>query len=111
MAISSAMRRAFLLTAAIVTAMLAASLYLIPVLRHPFVLYSLWREPMPPSVRIPVLGVREAALVDTWGAARSEGRHHEGIDIFAARGTPVISATHGIVLIVGSNRLGGRVVE
>jgi len=32
------------------------------------------------------------------------------IDIFAKRGTPVLSATEGIVLDVGTNRLGGQVV-
>src|ERR1700682_3278120 len=79
--------------------------------RHPVVLFSLWRERIPPHVRIPVMGVRARDLVDTWHAARTEGRRHEGIDIFAARGTPVVSATRGIVLVVGTNRLGGRVVE
>ncbi|WP_352284836.1 peptidoglycan DD-metalloendopeptidase family protein, partial [Pseudoalteromonas sp. Q18-MNA-CIBAN-0097] len=47
---------------------------------------------------------------DTWGAARSQGRSHEGIDIFAARGTPIQSTTQGIVSKVGENTLGGRVV-
>ncbi|MGO2339206.1 MAG: M23 family metallopeptidase [Psychrobacter sp.] len=49
-------------------------------------------------------------LTDTWGAARSQGRSHEGIDIFAARGTPIQSATQGIVRKVGENNLGGLVV-
>lgn len=49
-------------------------------------------------------------LTDTWGAARSQGRTHEGIDIFAARGTPIQSTTPGIVSKVGNNNLGGRVV-
>lgn len=49
-------------------------------------------------------------LTDTWGAARSQGRTHEGIDIFAERGTPVQSTTQGIVRKVGENTLGGRVV-
>ncbi|MFT7323309.1 MAG: murein DD-endopeptidase MepM/ murein hydrolase activator NlpD [Psychrobacter glaciei] len=49
-------------------------------------------------------------LTDTWGAARSQGRSHEGIDIFAARGTPVQATTQGIVSKVGENTLGGRVV-
>ena len=49
-------------------------------------------------------------LTDTWGAARSQGRSHEGIDIFAARGTPIQSTTQGIVRKVGENNLGGRVV-
>ena len=46
----------------------------------------------------------------TWGAARSEGRTHQGIDIFARRGTPVIAATEGLVARIGENRLGGTVV-
>ena len=49
-------------------------------------------------------------LTDTWGAARSQGRSHEGIDIFAARGTPIQATTQGIVSKVGENTLGGRVV-
>ena len=40
----------------------------------------------------------------------SGGRRHEGIDIFAARGTPVASTTRGIVSRVGTNRLGGQFV-
>jgi murein DD-endopeptidase MepM/ murein hydrolase activator NlpD len=33
------------------------------------------------------------------------------VDIFAARGTPVLSATEGIVIRVGTNRLGGQVIN
>lgn len=94
-----------------VGALFGVAWYLCPALGHPVVLYTLWRAPMPPRIGIPVAGVREASLVDTWGAARSEGRQHQGIDIFAPRGTAVTSATRGIVLAVGTNRLGGRVVE
>ena len=49
-------------------------------------------------------------LVDTWGGARSQGRRHEGIDIFAPRGTPIQATTKGIVSKVGDDSLGGRVV-
>ena len=49
-------------------------------------------------------------LTDTWGAARSQGRSHEGIDIFAKRGTPIQATTQGIVSKVGEDALGGRVV-
>lgn len=52
----------------------------------------------------------EQHLTDTWGGARSEGRSHEGIDIFAPRGTPIQSTTQGIISKVGDDRLGGRVV-
>lgn len=51
-----------------------------------------------------------ARLVDTYGAPRSSGRRHEGIDIFAPRHTPVLSTTRGVIVRRGDNRLGGRVV-
>lgn len=75
-------------------------------------LYAMRLASMPPpaALDMPVQGVRPQALRDTWHAARGGGRTHEGIDIFARRGTPVRAATEGIVLRVGSNRLGGRVV-
>lgn len=66
--------------------------------------------PKPGALPVPVEGVRPRALRDTWGGARSEGRKHQGIDIFAKRGTPVLSSTEGLVLKVGTNRLGGLVV-
>ncbi|EEF26132.1 conserved hypothetical protein [Ricinus communis] len=66
--------------------------------------------PAPAALLVPVAGVKPAQLADTWGGARSGGRRHEGIDIFAKRGTPVLSSTEGIVLRVGTNRLGGQVV-
>ncbi len=66
--------------------------------------------PAPAALPVPVAGVKPAQLADTWGGARSGGRRHEGIDIFATRGTPVLSSTEGIVLRVGTNRLGGQVV-
>ncbi|WP_229838846.1 M23 family metallopeptidase [Deinococcus piscis] len=51
-----------------------------------------------------------AVLTDTWGGARSGGRKHEGIDIFANRNTPIRSTGPGVVVNVGENRLGGRTV-
>ncbi|HEX8480125.1 MAG TPA: M23 family metallopeptidase [Telluria sp.] len=66
--------------------------------------------PKPAMLPVPVEGVGVRALRDTWDAARSEGRTHEGIDIFAKRGTPVLATTEGIVAQVGTNRLGGLVV-
>lgn len=66
--------------------------------------------PAPQTLPVPVAGVRAADLRDTWGGARSGGRRHEGIDIFAPRGRPVLSATEGLVTRVGTNRLGGKAV-
>ncbi len=59
---------------------------------------------------MPVEGVTLGQVGDTWGAARSEGRTHEGTDIFAAEGTPVYAATPGYVYRVGDNPYGGLVV-
>lgn len=49
------------------------------------------------------------SLKDTWGEARSFGgkRSHEGTDLFAGYGTPVISVCYGYVELIGWNRLGG----
>ena len=47
---------------------------------------------------------------DSWGAPRSGGRGHMGVDMFAARGTPVFAVAAGRVR-VGSNRLGGLTVN
>lgn len=63
-----------------------------------------------PVLLMPVDGVRVSQVTDTWGAARSGGRSHEGQDIFAPTGTPVRSATAGFVYRVGQSPLGGNVV-
>ena len=82
-----------------------------PYLRNGLRFVRLLREPLPATLPMPVEGVQPSDLVDTWGSARSEGRRHEGIDIFAPRNTQVLSATHGIVVRRGWNRLGGRVIS
>lgn len=43
----------------------------------------------------PVAG--PTAFTDSWGAPRSGGRHHQGVDMFAARGTPVVAPVAGRV--------------
>lgn len=55
---------------------------------------------------MPVDGVRVAEVSNTFGAARGD-RWHEGIDVFAARGTPVRPAAPGEVAMVGTTGLGG----
>lgn len=66
--------------------------------------------PAPVSVLVPVEKVERRVLRDTWHAARPPNRRHEGIDIFAKKGTPIIAATEGIVLRIGESALGGNVV-
>jgi len=48
---------------------------------------------------------------DTWHATRDSNRLHEGQDIFAPHGTPVLSATDGYVMNIGPNPLGGQTVS
>lgn len=64
-----------------------------------------------PSLAFPVAGGTARSVQSVFGDARDAGRRrHEGVDIFAARGTPVLAASSGVVTSVGENRLGGRVV-
>jgi len=61
-----------------------------------------------PSLAFPV---RSGRIGSFWGDNRDEGaRRHEGIDIFAAKRTPVIAAAKGIINRVGENKLGGKVI-
>lgn len=57
---------------------------------------------------VPVYNIQLLQIADTWGAARDEGRTHEGTDIFALHGTPVFSATDGYVSRVNIGSRGGR---
>lgn len=89
---------------------LAALLVWAGPLKRPIVALRLALEEPPKNLPVPIASVPPAALRDTWGAARSGGRRHQGIDIFAPKGTPVRSTTRGLVFRVGQNRLGGKVV-
>jgi|SRR6185295_14600823 len=62
------------------------------------------------QVMIPVDGVAPTKLSDTWGAARSEGRRHEGIDIMAPRGAPVHAAMAGTIAKLFVSNRGGRTI-
>ncbi len=60
-----------------------------------------------PALLMPIAGVRVSDIVGTWGAARGGGLKHAGQDIFARRGTPVLSATIGTVWMIGASVRGG----
>ena len=46
-----------------------------------------------------------------WGASRDGGkRSHEGVDIFARKGTPVVAMSDGVVVSVGKGGRGGKTV-
>jgi murein DD-endopeptidase MepM/ murein hydrolase activator NlpD len=53
----------------------------------------------------PVQGA--VTFTDTWGAARSGGRRHQGVDLLAARGTPAVAVVSGFARM-SRNRLGGN---
>jgi peptidoglycan LD-endopeptidase LytH len=60
-----------------------------------------------PTIIVPVRGLSAADLSNTWGAARSEGRRHEGIDIMAPQGAPVLAAADGEIVRLWNSELGG----
>ena len=62
------------------------------------------------SLVFPVQGHDATEVASFFGDPRPGGRRHDGIDIFAPRGTPVLAATGGRVTRAGENRLGGNVV-
>lgn len=56
------------------------------------------------------LPVGKTSFIDSWGFPRSGGRRHKGVDMFAARGTPVYAVQAGTAR-ASSNGLGGRAVH
>jgi murein DD-endopeptidase MepM/ murein hydrolase activator NlpD len=63
------------------------------------------------KLAMPVQDVEKKAITNTWHAPRDGSRLHEGQDIFAPRGTPILSATEGYVAHIGDNSLGGQTVS
>jgi peptidoglycan LD-endopeptidase LytH len=62
------------------------------------------------SLRFPISGLTTRTVKSLFGAERDAGaRRHQGIDIFAAKGTPVAAVTSGVARS-GTNPLGGNVV-
>jgi len=64
-----------------------------------------------PLYSFPVAEKGNAAIQSFWGANRDGGkRSHEGLDIFADRGTPVLAASDGRISSTGDRGLGGKQV-
>ena len=59
---------------------------------------------------IPVAGVKPEQLIDTFDAARSEGRVHDAIDIPAAAETPVLAAADGKIQKLFQSERGGTTI-
>jgi murein DD-endopeptidase MepM/ murein hydrolase activator NlpD/SH3-like domain-containing protein len=64
-----------------------------------------------PTLAFPVQGKTSRNISSIWGDPRDGGtRLHEGVDIFAKRGTPVLAATEGTVTRVGETPRGGKII-
>lgn len=63
------------------------------------------------KLAMPVQSVSAKEIANTWQAPRDGSRLHEGQDIFAPRGTPILSATEGYIAHIGDNSLGGQTVS
>ena len=63
------------------------------------------------NYKFPVADSDNKAIQSFWAAPRDGGkRSHQGIDIFAKLGTPVIAATSGYITYTGEKGLGGKQV-
>ena len=54
----------------------------------------------------PVAGA--ASFTDSWGAPRSGGRTHQGVDMIAARGTPLVAIFSGTIKRISISSLSGK---
>jgi peptidoglycan LD-endopeptidase LytH len=64
----------------------------------------------PSGLIIPVAGVTSEQLIDTFSAARGEGRVHDAIDIPAPQGTAVLAVAGGKILKLFQSKAGGTTV-
>ena len=59
---------------------------------------------------VPVQGIRQDQLLNTFDDARSEGRVHEAIDIMAPRNTPVVAVEAGRIARLFTSDRGGLTI-
>lgn len=73
-------------------------------------LFSLSIE-LRPLLRHPIDSNIKSNIGSFWGADRDGGkRNHEGIDIFAKKGSPAVAVANGTVTRVNETAIGGKVV-
>jgi len=63
-------------------------------------------QPSPGGGACPVAGA--VSFTDSWGAPRSGGRSHKGVDMIAARGTPIVAIYSGKIKRFSNSSLGGK---
>lgn len=64
-----------------------------------------------PTYGFPVSSAGNKNVQSLWAASRDGGkRSHEGIDIFAPKGTPLLASTDGRITSTGNRGLGGKQV-
>ena len=59
------------------------------------------------NLMIPVAGIQQSQLLDTFSDARSENRVHDAIDIMAPAGTPVVAVANGEIAKFFDSERGG----
>lgn len=64
-----------------------------------------------PNMVFPILEPYDTPLIDSWGFPRMPGtpdeHWHEGIDLFAPAGAPLVAAERGVITRINTGRLGG----
>ena len=101
-----------LLSGVLITVLLISSWADVGRLAGKFVFYmrvaELYLEPPDTELLMPIKEVKTRQIANTWHVPRTGDRLHEGQDIFAAKDTPIYSATVGYILRIDENDLGGH---
>ena len=100
--------RSRLLIALVIVAVLANAVLIAPYARALWWLHAYRFAPT--TAVVPVPGIRPVSLTSSFGAPRRGGWRHEGIDIMAPQGTPVLAAADGVIVGNRPTRIGGTVL-